>query len=90
VLDEFETATGEPPGFFHLNDSEGAFGSNRDRHVLLGEGTIGVEPFRWLLEDRRARNIPLVLETPQQNATIADDDASADAYDLRMMKVLCP
>jgi deoxyribonuclease-4 len=88
VLDEFESATGEPPGFFHLNDSEGAFGSNRDRHVLIGEGTIGVEPFRWLLEDRRARNIPLVLETPQQNPAIADDDASADPYDVRMMQLL--
>src|SRR5690348_5190496 len=88
VLDEFEHATGEPPGFFHLNDSEGAFGSNRDRHVLIGDGTIGVEPFRWLLEDRRARNIPLVLETPQQNPAIADDDASADPYDVRMMALL--
>lgn len=88
VLDEFEQATGEPPGFFHLNDSEGAFGSNRDRHVLIGDGTIGVEPFRWLLEDRRARNIPLVLETPQQNPAIADEDPSADPYDVRMMELL--
>lgn len=88
VLDQFEDAMGEAPGFFHLNDSEGGLGSNRDRHMLLGEGTIGVEPFRWLLEDRRARTIPLVLETPQQNPGIADDDASADPYDVRMMKLL--
>lgn len=88
VLDEFEGATGEPPGFFHLNDSEGAFASNRDRHVLLGEGTIGAEPFKWLLEDRRARDIPLILETPQQNMEIADDDVTADPYDLRMMSLL--
>lgn len=88
VLDDFEQATGEAPGFFHLNDSEGAFGSNRDRHVLIGEGTIGVEPFRWLLEDRRARNIPLILETPQQHMEIAEDDATADPYDLRMMALL--
>jgi deoxyribonuclease IV len=88
VLDDFEQATGEAPGFFHLNDSEGAFASNRDRHVLIGEGTIGVEPFRWLLEDRRARNIPLILETPQKHMEIADDDATADPYDLRMMELL--
>jgi len=88
VLDEFEGATGEAPGFFHLNDSEGGFASNRDRHVLLGDGTIGAEPFKWLLEDRRARDIPLILETPQQNMEIADDDASADPYDLRMMELL--
>jgi deoxyribonuclease-4 len=88
VLDEFEGTTGEVPGFFHLNDSEGGFASNRDRHVLLGDGTIGAEPFKWLLEDRRARDIPLILETPQQNMEIADDDASADPYDLRMMELL--
>jgi deoxyribonuclease-4 len=88
VLDEFEGATGEAPGFFHLNDSEGAFASNRDRHVLLGDGTIGTEPFKWLLEDRRARDIPLILETPQQNMEIGDDDASADPFDLRMMELL--
>ena len=40
VLDEFESATGEPPGFVHLNDSEGACGSNKDRHMLIGEGQI--------------------------------------------------
>ncbi|HKW47297.1 MAG TPA: TIM barrel protein, partial [Gemmatimonadaceae bacterium] len=90
VLDEFEAATGEAPGFFHLNDSEGAFASNRDRHVLLGDGTIGAEPFKWLLEDRRARDIPLILETPQQNMEIGDDDATPDPYDVRMMELLSP
>jgi deoxyribonuclease-4 len=88
VLDEFEAAAGGPPGFFHLNDSEGAFASNRDRHVLLGEGTIGAEPFKWLLEDRRAHDVPLILETPQQNMEIGDDDPSADPFDLRMMELL--
>ena len=85
TLDAFEASTGEAPGFFHLNDSEGALGSNRDRHALLGEGAIGTQPFAWLLADRRSRNVPLILETPQQVMDIADEDATADAYDLRMM-----
>ncbi|CAN5773771.1 deoxyribonuclease IV [soil metagenome] len=88
ILDEFEEATGEPPAFFHLNDSEGELGSNRDRHMLLGEGRIGVEPFRWLLHDRRSRGVPLILETPQQNYDVADDDASGDPYDVRMRELL--
>ena len=88
TLDAFESAAGEPPGFFHLNDSEGALGSNRDRHRLLGDGQIGEEPFRWLLQDPRARGIPLILETPQQVNDIADDDPSADPFDLRMMDLL--
>lgn len=88
ILDEWEQTVGEAPGFFHLNDSEGAFASNRDRHVLLGDGGIGAEPFAWLLADPRSRGIPLILETPQENYDIADDDPSADPYDLRMMELL--
>ncbi len=88
VLDEFEKVTGEPPSFFHLNDSEGELGSNRDRHVLIGDGHIGKDPFEWLMQDRRSSGIPLILETPQQNYDIADDDDSPDPYDVRMMKLL--
>jgi len=88
VLDEFEEETGEAPGFMHLNDSEGALGSNKDRHVLLGDGQIGVEPFRRLVADRRSQGIPLILETPQLNTEIADDDASPDPYDVQMMALL--
>jgi deoxyribonuclease-4 len=88
VLDEFEEAVGEAPGFFHLNDSEGALGSNKDRHVLIGDGQIGEGPFRALFEDRRSQGIPLVLETPQLNPEIADDDPSPDPYDLQMMALL--
>jgi deoxyribonuclease-4 len=88
VIDQFQETTGEAPSFFHLNDSEGALGSNKDRHVLIGDGAIGVEPFRWLLRDARARNVPLILETPQQNFEIGDDDDSPDTYDVKMMKLL--
>ena len=88
ILDEFEEAAGEPPSFFHLNDSEGELGSNKDRHMLLGDGRIGVEPFRWLLADKRSRNIPLLLETPQQNYDVADEDPSPDPYDIRMAALL--
>ncbi|HEX2203031.1 MAG TPA: deoxyribonuclease IV [Longimicrobium sp.] len=88
ILDEFEEATGEAPGFFHLNDSEGGLGTNRDRHMLLGEGQIGAEPFRWLLEDRRSRGIPLILETPQVHYDVAADDASADPNDVAMFELL--
>ena len=88
VIDQFEEATGESPSFFHLNDSEGALGSNKDRHVLIGDGAIGVEPFRWLLREPRTRRVPLILETPQKNLEIADDDDSPDPYDVQMMRLL--
>ena len=88
VLDQFEEAAGAPASFFHLNDSEGGLGSNKDRHLLLGEGRIGAEPFRWLLADRRSAGVPLILETPQQHYEIAEDDPSPDPYDVRMMELL--
>ena len=88
ILDEFEEATGEPPGFFHLNDSEGDFASNKDRHVLVGDGQIGSAPFGWLLADRRSHDIPLILETPQLAYDVGDDDPTPDPWDLQMMAQL--
>ncbi|HEV8631703.1 MAG TPA: deoxyribonuclease IV [Thermoanaerobaculia bacterium] len=88
ALDEFEQATGEAPAFFHLNDSEGDLGSNRDRHALIGEGKLGVEPFRRLLADRRSRGVPLILETPEVNVDVAADDPTPDPWDVRMFELL--
>lgn len=88
VLDAFQAEAGEAPGFFHLNDSEGALGSNRDRHTLIGEGEIGIDTFQWLLADRRSRGVPLVLETPEKNLDIAAEDDTADPYDAKMITLL--
>jgi deoxyribonuclease-4 len=88
TLDAFTAATGRPPRFFHLNDSQFAFGSNKDRHALIGEGTIGVDPFGWLLHDPRSQGVPLILETPQEHPDIVDEDTSADPWDVRMMVLL--
>ncbi len=88
VLDSFEAATGEVPAFFHLNDSEGACGSNKDRHRRIGEGLIGTTPFGWLLQDRRAAGVPLILETPQENEAVADDDDSPDPWDVQSIALL--
>ena len=88
VLDGFEGTIGAPPGFFHLNDSEGALGSNKDRHRLIGEGCIGEAPFGWLLADRRAHGVPLVLETPHAIDEPPEDDATPDPNDVRMLAAL--
>jgi deoxyribonuclease-4 len=88
TLDEFEAEAGESPGFFHLNDSAGGLGSNRDRHMLIGEGEIGVEPFRWLLADKRTLGVPLILETPEVNLGIAPEDDSADPWDAKMVSLM--
>ena len=50
---------------FHLNDSLKPLGSRVDRHAGIGRGQMGKEPFRFLLNDRRFRNVPMYLETPK-------------------------
>jgi deoxyribonuclease-4 len=50
---------------FHLNDSKKDRGSRVDRHEHIGEGKLGLEPFRHLLNDKRFRAIPMYLETPK-------------------------
>jgi deoxyribonuclease-4 len=49
----------------HLNDSLKPCGSRKDRHEHIGRGQIGLEPFGWLLNDRRFRQVPMYLETPK-------------------------
>ena len=88
ILDEFESEIGETPSFFHLNDSATELGSNRDRHMNLGEGMIGVEPFRWLLADRRSKQVPLILETPEMEPEPGGDDPAADPWHVAMLELL--
>lgn len=88
LLDRFCDVIGEAPAFFHANDSEGEFGSNRDRHALVGQGRIGVEPFRWLLADARSQGVPVILETPHVVEDVADDDAAPDPNDVAMVRLL--
>src|SRR5207245_5130023 len=49
----------------HLNDSKAARGSRVDRHEHIGKGQIGLEAFRFIMNEPRFRNIPKVLETPK-------------------------
>lgn len=48
---------------FHVNDSKGALGSHVDRHHSLGEGEMGWEPFKRLMQDPRWDERPFILET---------------------------
>src|SRR5712692_1469144 len=50
---------------FHLNDSKRPLGSRVDRHEHIGEGHLGVEAFRRLVNDPRFRALPMLLETPK-------------------------
>lgn len=50
---------------FHLNDSIGKLASRKDRHAPLGKGEIGIECFKYLMENPKTTFIPKYLETPE-------------------------
>lgn len=50
----------------HLNDAKKGVGSRVDRHESIGQGEIGVAAFRLIMEDSRFDEIPLILETPNE------------------------
>jgi deoxyribonuclease-4 len=65
---------------FHLNDSKKPLGSRVDRHEHIGKGRIGLEPFRRLVNDRRFRGLPMLLETPKEERK-APQAVAADPHD---------
>jgi deoxyribonuclease-4 len=68
-------------GLIHVNDSKHPFGSHKDRHETIGEGTLGTEPFRRLMMDERLAHVPKVLETPK-----GDDGVLADRTNLSLLR----
>lgn len=61
----------------HLNDSLHDLGERKDRHEHIGKGFLGLEPFRFVLNDPRLANIPMVLETPKEK-DLAEDRENLD------------
>ncbi len=57
---------------FHLNDAKAPLGSGLDRHEHIGEGFLGLAPFRRLLNDARFSRVPKVLETAKEPEPFAD------------------
>jgi deoxyribonuclease-4 len=64
----------------HLNDSKAPLGSKRDRHELIGEGAIGEQAFRRIMNDPRLSRVPKVIETPKLG--------DAETTDRRMLERL--
>lgn len=65
TLQQFDKIVGlEYLKAFHLNDSKGKLGSKKDRHESLGKGEIGMECFKYLMQNPKTKYIPKYLETP--------------------------
>lgn len=66
---------------WHCNDAKAACGSKLDRHEHIGQGTIGIEPFRRLLNDKRYAHCAFIAETPV-------DEPGDEERNVRVLKSL--
>lgn len=74
VLEEFDRVIGiERLKAVHINDSKNILGSHKDRHEKIGLGNIGTEAFRIILNDKHMKDLPFILETPNDLAGYAEE-----------------
>ena len=67
VLAEFDRVIGlDRLKALHLNDSKNPYASHKDRHELLGEGSLGLETFRAIVNHPALKGKPMILETPNE------------------------
>lgn len=84
TLNEFDKIIGiDKLKVIHLNDSKKELGSRKDRHEHIGKGFIGPQAFRLLMNDKRLKKIPKILETPK------GPDMKEDRENMRILLKLC-
>ena len=66
----------------HMTDSNKEYGSRKDRHEHIGKGHIGIEAFRNIVNDKRLKNIPMILETPKE------EELKEDIENLKLLRSL--
>jgi len=72
---------------FHLNDSKKPLGSRVDRHTHIGEGYVGLDAFRRIVNDPRFRSLPMLLETPKEEGR-SPTRVEIDRFDERNLATL--
>jgi deoxyribonuclease IV len=83
TFEEFDRVLGiERIKAFHLNDSQKDLGSRVDRHTHIGDGCVGLDGFRAIVNDPRFAQIPMILETPK------GDDLAEDIENLAKLRGL--
>lgn len=83
TMEQFDRLIGlERLQCFHFNDSKKGLGSRVDRHEHIGQGTLGLNPFRFILNDPRFDKIPKILETPK------GDNDEMDGVNLELLRGL--
>jgi deoxyribonuclease-4 len=83
MLHELDTTLGlDRLRVIHVNDSEKNLGSRRDRHEHIGKGRIGLEGFRFLMNDPRLALVPKILETDKS------EDMHEDIENMNLLRSL--
>ena len=83
VMRRFDRIVGlEKVRAFHLNDCKKDLGCRVDRHEHIGRGYLGTDPFRWLMNDPRFEEVPMLLETPK------GEDCAEDRVNLALLRSL--
>lgn len=68
TINMFDSTTGIKHLYFiHLNDTKKIMGSRVDRHEHIGQGFIGIKAFGYIMNDKRFKDIPKIIETPKEN-----------------------
>lgn len=81
VLEKFDNIIGlNKLCAIHLNDSKNPFESHKDRHEIIGEGSLGIEAIKRVINHPKLSNIPFFLETP--------NDLSGHAKEISLLKQL--
>ena len=73
---------------FHGNDSKRPCGSRVDRHAHIGDGCLGLEPFRWMMRDRRFAGLPILIETEKTDGLHKPQSIVLDPLDVRNLDTL--
>jgi deoxyribonuclease-4 len=73
---------------FHGNDSKKPLGSRVDRHEHIGEGFLGLAPFKRLLNDPRFGNLPLLIETEKTARSERPGAITLDPFDVKNLAAL--
>ncbi len=80
VIEEFDRVIGiDRLKTIHINDSKNTCGSKKDRHEQIGKGNIGIEAFERIINHKYLKNLPFILETPQE-------DLSGYAREIELLK----
>ena len=89
TFDQFDRIVGiERLKVFHGNDSKRPCGSRVDRHEHIGDGCLGLEPFRRLLHDPRFQGLPILIETEKTHGAEKKGAIVADPLDVRNLETL--